>query len=84
MRKIALLLFPVLLTLGGCTRDSHLEVKRDPEPAARKAGKAAHEIADESKHAAKVAGEKIREAAKEAREGWKEAGQEDKYKKKSK
>ncbi len=43
------------------------------DTAARKAGRAAHEIADETKRAAEKAAVKLREAGHQAREGWKEA-----------
>lgn len=50
------------------------------DTAARKAGKAAHEIADETRRAAAKAAVKLREAGHEARQGWKDADHPDRGK----
>jgi hypothetical protein len=50
---------------------------RSDEPPARRAGKAAYEITQESKEAAKKAGRELRKAGKELREGWNEAKRDD-------
>jgi hypothetical protein len=80
-----ILLIPVLaLGIGACTRSERAEqpdrVERE-DSVPRKAGRAAHEIAEETGKAARKAGREIREAAKEAREGWKEAAREDQERK---
>ncbi|HUS08067.1 MAG TPA: hypothetical protein VMZ52_17325 [Bryobacteraceae bacterium] len=74
-----------ILASSGCTRydskpvstesqrQQELETERS---AARKAGKAAHEIADESRELAKKAGQKLKEAGHEVKEGWKDAKRE--------
>jgi hypothetical protein len=74
-----------VLALGACTRHESESNKLDarpanegPEPAARKAGRAAYDITRETEEAAKKAGQKLREASHEAHEGWKEAKQNDK------
>ena len=54
-------------------REAELENERS---AARKAGKAAHEIADESRELAKKAGKKLKEAGHEVKEGWEDAKRE--------
>ena len=69
---VAMLIGIVALGLGGCRRR---EPDEQREPAARKAGRAAYDLARESREAAKKAGHKLREAGKEAREGWNEAKQ---------
>lgn len=89
MRFLLPLSLAFLLT-AGCTRydskpssteserrrESEEKLKNDADSAARKAGKAAHQIADESRDLAKKAGRKLKEAGQEAKEGWKEAGRE--------
>ena len=86
----SLFLALALVSFAGCTRyeskpssteserrrEPEEKVRNDADSAARKAGKAAHEIADESRDLAKKAGRKLKEAGQEAREGWKEAGRE--------
>jgi hypothetical protein len=59
------------------TRKTDEVIQKDTESPAHKAGRAAHEIADETKEAARKAGAKLREAGREAREGWRDAKQED-------
>ncbi|MDQ2949320.1 MAG: hypothetical protein M3Y27_25830 [Acidobacteriota bacterium] len=55
------------VSLGACAR-------RDADDtAARKAGRTAYDLAQETKEAAKKAGTKIKEASHELHEGWKEA-----------
>ena len=63
----------VLSLIGICALGVSACSRGERDEAERKAGKAAHEIAIESKKAAKDAGREIQHAAKEAREGWKEA-----------
>ena len=66
MRTCVLLSISVVaLGLGACSRE-------ETDEAARKAGKAVHEIANKTEKAAKEAGQEVKEAAREAREGWKE------------
>jgi hypothetical protein len=60
-----LLIAAVSIGFSACSRE-------DTDEAARKAGKAAHEIAEKTEKAAKEAGREVKEAAHEAREGWKE------------
>ena len=74
---IILLIAGLGLTLSGCTQGTEPSARESSDSPARKAGKAAHELAVETEAAAKKAGKKISEAAKEAREGWKEAERED-------
>ena len=61
----------LLLTLGmaACSRE-------DRDEAARKAGKTAQKVTEETKEAAKKAGQGLREAAQKAREGWNEGKRE--------
>jgi hypothetical protein len=66
----AALVMVMALGLGGCRRR---EADEQREPAARKAGRAAYDLAKETREAARKAGHKLREASKEAREGWNEA-----------
>lgn len=72
----------LIFALGACTRhdtDStprrarQAQAERDANSAAHKAGRAAYEIAQESKEAARKAGHKIREASREMRQGWNDA-----------
>ena len=76
-----------LLAFAGCTRydskpssteterrrEAEEKAKIDVDSAARKTGKAAHEIVDESRDLAKKAGRKLKETGQEVKEGWKEA-----------
>lgn len=79
--RIVSAVMTIFLTLGmgACTRqqtespESRAQRERDANSAAHKAGRAAYEIAQESKEAAKKAGHKIREASREMREGWNDA-----------
>lgn len=64
--RIAAVIF-LACALGACSR------RDDNEPAARQAGREAHEAARKAKEAAEKAGQKLREAARQAREGWNEA-----------
>ena len=65
----------LLLGLGGCSsRESDSKARERTDEAARKAGKAAHELADKTAEAAKKAGREIQHAAGQAHEGWKEGG----------
>jgi hypothetical protein len=77
VRRISIAGFITLLlfVLCACTRS-------DKNSAARKAGKAAYEISQETRKAAKKAGQELRKAGQEAREGWKEAKREDQARKK--
>ena len=52
-------------------------MKEGADKAAYKAGRAAHDIAQETKEAAKKAGKAISQGAHEAREGWKDAERDD-------
>jgi hypothetical protein len=71
--RIAAVVALLAFGLGGCKRDSDADRKHDVDSAAYKAGKAAHQLADETQEAAKKAGRKLDEAAKSAKEGWKDA-----------
>ncbi len=74
MRKgAAVLVVMAALGFASCTRE-------DSDAAARKAGKAAHEITKETEKAARKAGRELKQAGKEAHEGWKEAEREDRAK----
>ena len=72
----------LFLSLGACTRRD-MEVtrertdraERDGESAAHKAGRAAYNIAQESKEAAKKAGKELKKAGGELKDGWNEAKQ---------
>jgi hypothetical protein len=59
--------------VGEVSRETARDAETATERAARKAGRAAHNIADETAEAARKAGREIRDAAKAAREGWSEA-----------
>ena len=61
--------------LGACARRDADRVESGPDTAARKAGRAAYDLAQETKAAAKKAGTKIKEASHDMHEGWKEAKQ---------
>ncbi len=78
------LIIALSLTLGACSRqqtDSKSgEAQKKADTAARKLGRGAHEVADETKALADKADRKLRQAAKEAREGWNEADRESKTK----
>jgi len=72
----------MLAVLGVCSctdqrteassEDAARQRRTDADSAARKAGKAVHEIARESEEAARKAGRELKNAAQQAREGWKE------------
>lgn len=73
------------LGLAGCTSGDRTQANRDAseagqrtqeaaDSAARKAGRAAHDVADDTKEAAKKAGKALSEVGREAREGWQEGG----------
>jgi hypothetical protein len=66
----------LLLGLGACTRGD----QKSAESEARKAGKAAYKLAQESREAAEKAGRKLRKAGEEARAGWNDAKHEDETK----
>lgn len=65
----------VALALGACGRREADRVESGPDTAARKAGRAAYDLAQETKEAAKKAGTKIKEASHDMHQGWKEAKQ---------
>ncbi len=74
MRKGAAVLIAVLaFGYSACTRE-------DSDSAARKAGKAAHQITKETGKVARKAGRELKQAGREAREGWKEAEREERAK----
>jgi hypothetical protein len=67
MKTLALSLIGICaLGVSACSRE-------DRDAAERKTGKAAHELAIETKEAAKKADQELKRAAKETREGWHEA-----------
>jgi hypothetical protein len=61
--------------LGACARRESERVDSGPDTAAKKAGRAAYDLAQETKEVAKKAGKKIKEASHDVHEGWKEAKQ---------
>ena len=63
------------VSLCACARRDADRVESGPDTAARKAGRAAYDLAQETKAAAKKAGAKIKEASHDMHEGWKEAKQ---------
>ena len=63
------------LSLSACARRESDRIESGPDTAARKAGRAAYDLAEETKAAAKKAGTKIKEASHDMHEGWKEAKQ---------
>ena len=75
----------VALGLGSCTRQETRrdtdKLTQDAESAGKKVGKAAHELAIETKEAAKKAERGLDGMAKGAREGWSDAKREEREKK---
>jgi hypothetical protein len=63
------------LSLSACARREPDRVESGPDTAAKKAGRVAYDLAEETKAAAKKAGTKIKEASHDIHEGWKEAKQ---------
>ncbi len=74
------LVIALSLALGACSRQETDSSQKKADTAARKLGRGAHEVADETKAFAEKADRKLRQAAKEAREGWNEADRESKAK----
>jgi hypothetical protein len=65
----------LLFGLGACSSNqSDSNARERTDKAARKAGRAAHELADKTAEAAKKANREIKRMAGQAREGWKEGG----------
>jgi hypothetical protein len=84
MRTLAVLSITLLaLGLGSCARQdtdagrNTEKLRGDANSAARKAGKAAHELAIESREAAKKTAHELDELGKEAHKGWTEAHRDD-------
>lgn len=76
MRALPIAVIAVLAVgLCACARRDFDKAESGPDTAARKAGRAAYDLAQETKEAAKKAGKKIKEASHDAHEGWKEAKQ---------
>jgi hypothetical protein len=67
----------IALGLVGCShydnRDAERARQSEADSAARKAGRAAYDIAQEAEKAAKKAGQKLKETSHDMHEGWKEA-----------
>lgn len=85
--RVPAMIAVLLLGLLGCANPDHppprnSHSKTAGEPPAKKAGKAAHQLAREAREAAQKADQKLREAAHQAREGWKEAERQDREKQK--
>ena len=57
-------------------REAGRKIEAGTDTAAKKVGKAAHEVADETKALAAKTAKKMKEASREAKEGWDEAKQE--------
>ena len=75
----------LLLLSSACSRRDDTAAARESQqqnPAAFKAGKAAHEIARESGRLAEKAGRKLADEAHAAQEGWKEQSRADRARQK--
>ena len=82
MRMLAgVVLLSLALGFNACSRDrresraheDNQQYNEKSDEAARKAGKAAHELANKTDEAAKKAARELQHMAGQAREGWKEA-----------